>query len=51
MKDVTGTTKNDHAIVWGKGVINWGKVFGELKDQGFKGNLVIEHETSWENLV
>jgi len=51
MKDVTGTTKNDHAIVWGKGVIDWERVFGELKSQGFTGNLVIEHETSWENPV
>ncbi|WP_430936258.1 sugar phosphate isomerase/epimerase family protein [Saccharicrinis sp. 156] len=51
MKDVNRTDKEGHAVVWGEGVIDWTKVFGELKRQKFKGKFVIEHEYNWEKPV
>jgi sugar phosphate isomerase/epimerase len=51
MKDVNRTDKEGHAIVWGEGVIDWDKVFGELKRQKFAGKFVIEHEYNWSNPV
>ncbi|WP_075590559.1 sugar phosphate isomerase/epimerase family protein [Labilibacter marinus] len=51
MKDVNKTTTEGHAVVWGEGVIDWTKVFGELKRQNFKGKFVIEHEYNWTKPV
>lgn len=50
-KDVDGTTRKAHPVVFGEGVLDWKAVFAELKRQRFKGKFVIEHETSWENPV
>ena len=51
MKDVNKTDKTGHAVVWGEGIINWNKIFNELKRQKFKGKFVIEHEYNWDKPV
>lgn len=51
MKDVNKTNKEGHAVVWGKGVIDWNRVFDELIRQKFVGKFVIEHEINWNNPV
>jgi len=50
LKDVDTFNKVDAKdAIPGQGVINMPAVFQELKRQGFKGNIAIEHESNWNN--
>lgn len=49
IKDVTKNDISGKTTILGDGVIDWDAVFMELRRQHFKGKLVMEHDTNWEN--
>ena len=51
MKDRLAIGPGQHDVPFGTGALNLKAVLGELKRQGFKGNIAIEYEHNWENSV
>ena len=50
LKDIVTFDKTNAAdTVVGKGIIDFGPIFAELKRQNFKGMFSIEHESNWYN--
>jgi sugar phosphate isomerase/epimerase len=49
LKDLNAKSPNAHDVPYGTGVADIPALLGELKRQGFAGNLSIEYEYNWTN--
>lgn len=50
-KDISGTDKDKHDVIWGTGKAKVKEILAELHRQDFKGLFAIEYEYNWENSV